>query len=52
MSATDGNNNKNKEPTSSKTIFSKLDASESNPEENFGITEIESVCMSCFKKVN
>jgi zinc finger protein len=52
MSSTDGNNNKSADSTSSKSIFSKLDASESIKEENFGVTEIESICMTCFKNVS
>ena len=34
----------------SKTVFKKLDASEEAIEEN-GVTEIDSVCMNCYKTV-
>lgn len=35
--------------TKSKTIFNKLDASEENLD--LGITELDSVCMNCYKTV-
>lgn len=36
----------------SKTAFNKLDASEEAIDSGNGITEIESVCMNCYKNVN
>ena len=35
-----------------KSIFTKLDASEEGLDAGSGITEIESLCMDCYNKVN